>query len=269
MADGATGIGAVNVQTFGTGPRRVVALHCSLGRAAGWAAVAKSLGEDVTVTAPDWPGHGKSAPWTGAGLMRETAVAIAADVVGEGPVDLVGHSYGAIIALDFATRHPEKVRTLTVIEPIFLAIAGQDDRPALDRYLVQMQPHFDALAEGQNEEAARIFMEIWGGGVSWDKLPEPARAALTAQIPVVDACKPGDETAPEELRVLEALNRLTMPLQIIYGDSTLPVVKLVMQGLQKRLPHAEMVQIAKAGHMLPLTHPQEVSARIRAVLDQA
>lgn len=269
MADGTTGADFVNVETYGSGPRRIVALHCALGRAAGWKAIAKALGDDITLIAPDWPGHGKSAPWTKTGLMRETAVAITADAVGDGPVDLVGHSYGAIIALDFATRYPEKLRSLTIIEPIFMAVAGQDNRPLLDHYLADMQPHFDALAEGRNEEAARLFMEIWGGGVAWDKLPEPARAGLTQQIPVVDACKPGDENSPEERRVLENLEQLTLPVTILYGGDTLSVVKLVMAGLQKRIPHADLVEIEGAGHMVPLSHSAEVAEAIRSTMQRA
>ncbi len=147
MSKGDTGHGFVNVETFGEGPRPVVALHCALGRAASWLPIAR-LVEDATFSAPDWPSHGKSAAWQGPGLMHEAALGITDQAVGTGPVDLVGHSYGGVIALDFATRWPERVRSLTLIEPIFLAIVGEDDRNALDAYLLQMQPHFDALANG-------------------------------------------------------------------------------------------------------------------------
>ena len=262
MSKAAPRNGQINIETYGNGARHVVALHCSLGRAASWAAIAKLMPKDITLIAPDWPGHGKSASWVGKGLMRETAVSITRDVVGQGPVDLVGHSYGAIIALDFATRFPDRVRSLTVIEPIFLAIAGQDNRSVLDSYLADMQPHFDALANGDNEEAARQFIGIWGGGAEWEKMPESARAALTQQIPVVDACKPGDENSAEERRMLDGLENLTMPVKIIYGDQTLPIIKLVMQGLKTRVPHAELVKITGAGHMIPLTHAQDIAAEL-------
>ena len=269
MADGAIGADFVNVETYGSGPRRIVALHCSLGRAAGWKAIAKALGDDFTITAPDWPGHGKSGPWTKAGLMREDAVAITSDAVGDDPVDLVGHSYGAIVALDYATQFPEKLCSLTLIEPIFMAVAGEDNRPLLDHYLRDMQPHFDALAEGRHEDAARLFMDIWGGGVPWNELPEPARAGLTQQIPVVDACKPGDENSPEERRVLENLHKLTMPVTLLFGGDTLPVVKLVMEGLQKRILYAKLVEISGAGHMVPLSHSKEVAEKIRSGMVRA
>ncbi len=258
----------IHIETLGNGQRKVVALHCSLGRAAGFKGLAACLAEEASIIAPDWPGHGKSAPWTEPTLMRNSAVAITADIINDQQVDLIGHSYGGIIALDYATRHPENVRTLTLIEPILLAIAGQDDRPLLDDYLAQMQPHFDALADGRNEDAARVFMDIWGGGVKWDKLPEPARAGLTQQIPVVDACKPGDEHSHEELRVLHNLHKLTMPIQLIYGDQTLPVVKQVMLGLKKRLPMASLNVIENAGHMVPLTHADQVANLIKSLFEE-
>ena len=256
----------LNVESYGSGDRRVLALHCSLGRAASWKNIAQMLADDVTVTAPDWPGHGKSAPWTEAGLMRHAARDITQELIGDDSVDLVGHSYGGLVALEFATRHPEKVRSLTLIEPICLAITGQDDRPLLDSYLAQMQPHFDALAKGDNEVAASIFMDIWGGGVTWEQLPPPAQAGLIQQIPVVDACKPGDETSPEDIATIDLLPRLTMQVKVIFGSQTLPVVKQVMHGISARLPNAEMVEIVGAGHMVPLTHGSKVAAEIAATL---
>src|SRR5688572_6716398 len=49
----------------------------------------------------------------------------------EGPYDVVGHSAGGTLALDFALDHPEQVRSLTLIEPglsWLLAATGAVDR---------------------------------------------------------------------------------------------------------------------------------------------
>lgn len=254
----------VNVETYGEGARKVVALHCALGRAAGWKQYAGILGDQVTISAPDWPGHGKSAPWTEAGLMRHTARDIVDELIGDESIDLVGHSYGGAIALEFAARAPEKVRSLTLIEPIYLAVAGADNRPILDDYLAQMQPHFEALAAGRNEEAAQIFIDVWGGDTRWEDLPPPAQAGLSQQIPVVDAFKPGDETGKEEQETLALLERLSMPLTVIYGGKTMPVLKQVVTGLKTRLPHAKVVEIESASHMVPLTHGAEVAKHLQA-----
>lgn len=255
----------INVETYGSGDRKVVALHCALGRAASWKQYGAMFNSEITLKAPDWPGHGKSAPWQDTGLMRMTARDIVAELVGDEPVDLVGHSYGGMVALEYAARNPEKVRSLTLIEPIYLAVAGEDDRPVLDDYLAQMQPHFDALAEGRNKEAAEIFMDIWGGGTRLADLPEPAQVGLSHQIPVVDACKPGDETGVEERDTLARLSSLDMPMTMIYGEKTLPVVKTVMTGLKARMPHAALVEVADAAHMAPMTHSKEISEQLQAL----
>jgi len=254
----------VNVETYGEGERKVVALHCALGRAAGWKQYGALFGDQVTISAPDWPGHGKSAPWTETGLMRHTARDIVDELMGDEPVDLVGHSYGGSIALEFAARAPEKVRSLTLIEPIYLAVAGADNRPILDDYLAQMQPHFEALEAGRNEEAAQIFIDVWGGNTRWEDLPPPAQAGLTQQIPVVDAFKPGDETGSQEQETLALLEKLSMPLTVIYGEKTMPVLKQVVEGLRARLPHAEVVEIESASHMVALTHGAEVANHLQA-----
>jgi pimeloyl-ACP methyl ester carboxylesterase len=88
---------------------------------------------------------------------------------------------------------------------------------------------------------------------------------LTQQIPVVEAFKPGDETASEDMETLALLERLSMPLSIIYGDNTMPVLKQVVQGLKARLPHAEVVEVKRASHMLPLTHANDVTEQLRSL----
>ena len=153
---------------------------------------------------------------------------------------------------------------MTLIEPIYLAVAGADNRPILDDYLAQMQPHFEALAAGRNEEAAQIFIDVWGGDTRWEDLPTPAQAGLSQQISVVDAFKPGDETGREEQETLALLDNISMPVTVIYGEKTMPVLKHVVEGLKARLPHAEVVEVESASHMVPLTHSKEVAKHLQA-----
>jgi len=41
-----------------------------------------------------------------------------------GPIDLAGASMGGVVAADFANRWPERVRSLTLIDPAFATIKG-------------------------------------------------------------------------------------------------------------------------------------------------
>ena len=73
-----------------------------------------------------------------------SGVGISTQIVGNfitDPIDVIGHSFGATVALRLAVEQPEKVRSLTLIEPVFFAVAGQD----VPASLVAAQPYRDAL----------------------------------------------------------------------------------------------------------------------------
>ncbi len=53
----------IHWQTLGTGARPALAIHCMLGSSEIWAPVLEPLGEQITATTFDLPGHGKSGPW--------------------------------------------------------------------------------------------------------------------------------------------------------------------------------------------------------------
>ena len=111
-----TGLGAsVHVSQFGEGPRQVLALHCTLAQGGAWKGVARGLDRVVTMTAFDLPGHGRSVDWDGQGDYLDRTARLGAGLIGA-PMDLVGHSFGAVAALRIALTHPDRVRSLTLID---------------------------------------------------------------------------------------------------------------------------------------------------------
>lgn len=111
-------------------------------------------------------------------------------------------------------------------------------------------------------------IDVWGGDTRWADLPTPAQAGLSQQIPVVDAFKPGDETGREEQETLALLDNISMPVTVIDGEKTMPVLKQVLAGLKARLPHAQVVEIESASHMVPLTHVAKVAEHLQATWAQ-
>ena len=141
---------------FGAGSRPAVLLHCSLAHSGAWAGLAGALGSDLQMTAFDLPGHGRSSDWDGVAEYQHLSTQIAASFITE-PVDLIGHSFGATVALRLAVEQPQKLRSLTLIEPVFFAVAARDAPAAF----TTVQPHIDAvkhaLAQGDCLAAARDF----------------------------------------------------------------------------------------------------------------
>jgi pimeloyl-ACP methyl ester carboxylesterase len=108
----------------GSGPL-VVCLHGVTGSAWGWHHVARELkAAGHRVVACDLRGHGDSA-W--AGPEEYGTEALASDLaavlgdLGDGPADVVGSSWGALVGLALAAARPELVRRLAMvdIEPSF------------------------------------------------------------------------------------------------------------------------------------------------------
>jgi len=169
-------------QSFGAGPRRAVALHCSLAHGGAWTAVGDRL-DGVALAAPDLPGHGRSPDWDGRGDYHDRAtgeVAALMDEIGPGvALDLIGHSFGATVALRLALERPDRVRSLVLIEPVLFA-AARDGAPAvLADHLARAAPFRAALAGGDAAAAARLFHAEWGQG-RLDDLPPRHRAYICA-----------------------------------------------------------------------------------------
>lgn len=102
----------------------VLLLHQRGGRAADWESLCQALkAAGYTALAIDQRGTGRStrgpgptgdnAPWDTGGDIQ----ACAAYLKGDGPLALIGASYGANNALIYAASHPEQVRALVLLSP--------------------------------------------------------------------------------------------------------------------------------------------------------
>ncbi len=262
-----------HVRRLGTGARPVLALHCSLAHGGAWGAIAAELGDALTLTAPDLPGHGHSATWPEPPGLHDTATAIATDLAarigGGAPVDVFGHSFGGTVALRLALEHPDLVRSLTLFEPVLFSAARVAMTPAARDWL-QREAAFEArLAAGERRAAAAEFHALWGNGIALERLPLAQQNyildrihAIPAAVDVVGHDRPG-LLAPGRLESLQ------MPILLAEGARSPAVIAAINDALMQRLPHAQRLVLPGAGHMLPLSHATALAPAIRAHLDQA
>ncbi len=251
-------------RSFGTGARQMLAVHCSLAHSGTWRGLSEEMEGAVTITAFDMLSHGRSPDWDRQGDYQDRNTDAGLSLMPAGPVDLIGHSFGATVALRMALADPARVRSLILIEPVLFRVALEDAPEVARRTQDESKPFLDAFAAGDEALAARLFNRSWSSGAPrWPDLPEATRAAMTRAIHIVPACDASvyqDRAGVLNPGVLQALE---VPVLLLRGAETPPVIAVVNEGLAARLPNARSEVIAGAGHMVSITHPAETAAAIQ------
>jgi lipase len=175
----------------------------------------------------------------------------------ESPCHLVGHSYGASQALRAATIAPEKVKTLTLIDPAAVSLLNKPEALS-PNYL-----NFRALGtlvrqnvtSGNYANAARHFFGFWQGlDDTYEHITVPHKNQLFS-MPKIN-CEFEDLTRDNYSDA--ELARLRMPVSLIKGERTKPIIHDVVGELESRLPQASVHVVQGAGHLLPFTHKEQV-----------
>lgn len=210
---------------------------------------APRLARERRVVLYDLRGHGKSerapAGYDTASLAADLGRLVAG--LDAGPVDLVGHSYGALVALRYAREHPEHVRRLALVEaPLPPSRFGE-----LEAWLdAEPEQLLAALPEG-------LRAGIESGG-------RRARRALAALgFLLGESSLVADLKAEADVPDAE-LARLALPVLLVYGRSS--SCRGVGERLERALPDARRVEL-DGGHYLHLERPAELAASLEAFLD--
>ncbi|MBV2359070.1 alpha/beta fold hydrolase [Thalassococcus sp. CAU 1522] len=264
MPDLTVGGTAIHVNTLGSGAARVLALHCGLGRSGMWSGVAAALADRATLIAPDFPSHGASAPWAPTPDLHSQATDVAAALLQEG-IHLLGHSFGATVALRVALENPGRVASLTLVEPVLFAAA---DGAVRDAHRVQDEEFHAAFVAGDHAKSARLFNRLWGGGLKWDALPQQTRDAMTAGMPFIVATGPALWDDVHGMLAPGRLEALPTPVALLRGSETQPIIAAIHAGLVRRIRDARDIVVPGGDHMLVLGHPDAVARAVQAHLER-
>ena len=181
-----------------------------------------------------------------------------------GRVHLVGHSYGGLAALLFATEHPELVRSLTLSEPpVFPWVEQQPGGAALVRDFFRRcwLPLQRALARHERKEALAIATKYFTGN---SVLPPAARDALAPNLREWEVLTISETPFPVPSTKL--IEEFHAPVLLLTGDHTLPVLQRCVAALTARFPESERVLIRNATHDMWSERPQECGVALRQFL---
>ena len=177
---------------------------------------------------------------------------------------IVGHSTGASMGVQLALDHPEKVHTLTLLEPTLLSL------PLGAAFLNAAAPVFEAYGSGDHAGAVAMFVSA-AGGLGWDE----CRALLEERIPgvVAQSIEDADTFFGVELPALAewtfgprqaaAIHR---PVLSVLGADTQPLWVEIAEFLRSSLPDVEECTIDGVGHLLQMQRPEPVAQAVARFL---
>lgn len=230
----------LHVTRVGEGPP-VVLVHGSIVGAARTWRRQMALGDHWSLCIPDRPGFGRSPPLARGDFELEASAI--ASLLGSG-AHLVGHSYGAVIALYAAALRPEAVRSLTVSEPGCLKVAAGD--PRVDAQIASGEYLFQRASTLTPLEFLRAFR---GGVGSTHETPEELTGELLDGVRLLMRERPPWEADPP----LDALRSHPFGKLVLSGGHS-PVFEAVCDVIATRL-HAERAVMPGRGHTIPATGP--------------
>jgi pimeloyl-ACP methyl ester carboxylesterase len=207
---------------------------------------------------PDLPGHGASSPLPATTSLRGFADALVPLL--DGPVDVLGHSLGGVVALRLAERHPELVRRV-----VLAAVAGISSSTRRAELLIAfvglVQPGRIAGRRVHRIAGSRLLRRIVFGPFEVsnpDLLTERAvHGFLRGPLLHTDAIGAGLALAADDPR--RDLERVRCPVLVLWGgrDRQVPLE----DGFEyARRLQAPLRVIADCGHLLIGERP-EVCAR--------
>jgi pimeloyl-ACP methyl ester carboxylesterase len=209
------------------------------------------------VLAYDLRGHGQSARATAGFGLESMAADLEALLDGfapQEPVALVGHSYGALIALAFALSRPARVARLALVEaplpPWRVGELGELTAQGVDGMLRALPPALAGAVERGGRAARKLLERL------------QFLAAETTLLADLAAETEFDLDAPGAA-LARKLGALRVPTLCLYGSRS--SCRTNGERLAAAIPGARL-EILEGGHFLPSEAPQAVAESLERFL---
>jgi pimeloyl-ACP methyl ester carboxylesterase len=228
--------GDLDVSRIGEGPTVVLTHGSVVGAQRTWRHQL-TLAEHWSLCLPNRPGFGSSPPLPRGDFELEAP--LIAELLGHG-AHLVGHSYGAVIALYAAALEPDAVRSLTISEPGCLRVAAGIE--LVDAQIANGERLYELA---HSLEPLEFLLAFRGGVGSSHATPQELRGELLRGARLLMHERPPWEADPP----LDVLSTAAFPKLVISGGHS-AVFEAVCDRVAARMG-ARRTVISGRGHTIP------------------
>lgn len=205
-----------------------------------------------SVIAPDFPAHSLS---EGDALDSIEAMAdwlwLLLDEMGVEKCSLVGHSQGALVALEAAAKQTEKVSSISLI--------GTAAAIAVNEHLLAMSEN--------NKPAAVDAMLSWGFGEAYQfgrsNIPGQAPIGIGHQIMCDNPLNADLLACQNYIKGSEAAKKITAPAQLILAKNDKMTPLKFGLALGDILPNVTSKKVLEVGHMIPMEAPEKCLSELQ------
>ena len=174
------------------------------------------------------------------------------------PVHLVGTSYGALVALQYALRSSEHVRSITLAEPPLHEWPSSDSRCAdlRARFRSEVLAAANAAFHARDvERALALLVDGFAGTPEFEAWPARRRRRARDNAVAMQAILQGVNTL-SGLSESQA-HGLRVPCLVLHGADTTAIHRIACERLLEVVPGARRCVLARVGHSGPTDRPEQ------------
>ncbi len=286
----------LHIHTQGSG-RPIVVLEAGIAASSvSWRIVQQRIAEFTTLCSYDRAGLGYSEPSpqprTIANILTDLETLLARAGIDQ-PIVLVGHSFGGLVALEYAHAAPSRIAGLVLVDPLAAAEwcpVDPKSKAMLDRgirlsrrgawvaRLGIVRFSLDLLRAGSRripKLAARV--SSGSGSQLTERLVGEVRKLPPELWPVVQShwCQPKSfvamadhlESLPASAAACQSCDLGDLPVTVLSGANSAADRLALHQAMANRSTRGKLIVAKKSGHWIQLDEPELVVAAVREMVE--